>query len=257
MWVDSHCHINYEGLVQDISGVMKRMSDAQVSHALCIGVSRPEWNSMMALIEGLPNIFGTIGVHPDSKDAEETSVEELLSWSSHPKVVGLGETGLDYYRTQGDMTWQHERFRTHIQAARLSGLPLVVHTRSSAQDTINLLKYEGEGRIHGVMHCFTESWDIAKQALDLGFYISISGIVTFKNALVVQEVATKIPLDRLLIETDAPFLAPVPFRGKINEPSYVVHVAKKIADLRSMPIEKIAQCTSDNFFQLFSKCTAS
>ncbi|WP_024301484.1 TatD family hydrolase [Pseudogulbenkiania sp. MAI-1] len=253
MLVDSHCHINFPDLAARLPEVLANMRQNGVSHALVIGVSRPKYPEVLALAEAHDNLYATVGVHPDDPDAVEYSEDELVAHAAHPKVVGIGETGLDYHWCQGDLTWQHERFRTHIRAARRVGLPLVIHTRESAADTVRLMREENAGEAGGVMHCFTESWEVAQQALDLGFYISLSGIVTFKNALQVKEVAQKVPLDRLLVETDSPYLAPVPFRGKTNEPAYVKHVAEHIAELRGLSFEAVAEATTDNFFRLFAK----
>jgi TatD DNase family protein len=253
MLVDSHCHINFPDLAARLPEVLANMRHNGVSHALVIGVSRPKYPEVLALAEAHDNLFATVGVHPDDPDAEEFSEDELVAHAAHPKVVGIGETGLDYHWCEGDLTWQHERFRTHIRAARRVGLPLVIHTRESAADTVRLMREENAGEVGGVMHCFTESWEVAQAALDQGFYISLSGIVTFKNALQVKEVAQKVPLDRLLVETDSPYLAPVPFRGKTNEPAYVKHVAEHIAELRGLSFEAVAAATTDNFFRLFAK----
>lgn len=253
MLVDSHCHINFPDLAARLPEVLANMRHNGVSHALVIGVSRPKYPEVLALAEAHDNLYATVGVHPDDPEAEEYSEDELVAHAAHPKVVGIGETGLDYHWCQGDLAWQHERFRTHIRAARRVGLPLVIHTRESAADTVQLMREENAGEAGGVMHCFTESWEVAQQALDLGFYISLSGIVTFKNALQVKEVAQKVPLDRLLVETDSPYLAPVPFRGKTNEPAYVKHVAEHIAELRGLSFEAVAEATTDNFFRLFAK----
>ena len=253
MLVDSHCHINFPDLAARLPEVLANMRHNGVSHALVIGVSRPKYPEVLALAEAHDNLFATVGVHPDDPDAEEFSEDELVAHAAHPKVVGIGETGLDYHWCEGDLTWQHERFRTHIRAAHRVGLPLVIHTRESAADTVRLMREENAGEVGGVMHCFTESWEVAQAALDQGFYISLSGIVTFKNALQVKEVAQKVPLDRLLVETDSPYLAPVPFRGKTNEPAYVKHVAEHIAELRGLSFEAVAAATTDNFFRLFAK----
>ena len=256
MLVDSHCHINFPDLAARMPEVLANMAANGVSHAMVIGVSKPKYPEVLALAEAHANLFATVGIHPDDPDAEEFSEDELVAHAAHPKVVGIGETGLDYHWCQGDLAWQHERFAVHIRAARRTGLPLVIHTRSSAQDTVRLMREHGADAVGGVMHCFTESWDIARLALDLGFYISLSGIVTFKNAAVVKEVAQKVPLDRLLVETDSPYLAPVPFRGKPNEPAYVPYVAAEIARLRGIDVETVASATSANFFRLFSRAQA-
>ena len=253
MLVDSHCHINFPDLAARMPEVLANMAANGVSHAMVIGVSRPKYPEVLALAEAHANLFATVGIHPDDPEAEEFSEDELVAHALHPKVVGIGETGLDYHWCQGDLAWQHERFAVHIRAARRTGLPLVIHTRSSAADTVRMMREHGADQAGGVMHCFTEDWDTARAALDLGFYISLSGIVTFKNAAVVKEVAQKVPLERLLVETDSPFLAPVPFRGKTNEPAYVKHVAEHIAELRGLSFEAVAAATTDNYFRLFAK----
>lgn len=251
MFIDSHCHINFPDFAEDIDGVISRMRDALVSHAMCISVTYPEWPSVVALAERYENIYATAGVHPDYEDIEEPSVESLLARAKHPKVLAIGETGLDYYRLQGDLEWQRERFRTHIRAARECAKPLVIHTRSASEDTLRIMREEKAHEAGGVMHCFTETWDVAQAAMDMGFYVSFSGIVSFKSAKELQAVARQVPLERMLIETDAPYLAPVPFRGKRNEPSYVREVANAIATLRAVPIDEIAKATTANFKRAF------
>jgi TatD DNase family protein len=253
MLVDSHCHLNFPDLAGRLPEVFAKMDANGVQQAVVIGVSKPRYPEVLALAEAHERLYATVGVHPDDPEAEEFSEDELVAHADHPKVVAIGETGLDYHWCKGDLAWQHERFRVHIRAARRSGLPLVIHTRESAADTIAIMKEAGADAAGGVMHCFTETWDIARAALDLGFYISISGIVTFKNAAVVKEVASKVPLDRLLVETDSPYLAPVPYRGKTNEPGYVRHVAEQIAELRGLSLEQVAAATTDNVYRLFSK----
>lgn len=253
MLVDSHCHLNFPDLVARLPEVLANMQAQQVTHALVIGVTLPDFPAVLALAEQHAHLWATVGVHPDNPDAVEPTCAQLIDLARHPRVVGIGETGLDYYWCKGDVSWQQQRFRTHIQAARASGLPLVVHTRDAVVDTLRLLAEEEAGRCGGVMHCFTESWEHAQQALDLGLYISISGIVTFKNATQVQEVASKVPLDRLLVETDSPYLAPVPYRGKQNQPAYVRQVAAYIAQLRGISYDTLARATSENFFRLFAK----
>lgn len=237
--------------------LLANMRDNQVTHALCISVTLEAFPNVLALAETHPNLYATVGVHPDTEDVSEPSVEQLVALADHPRVVGIGETGLDYYRLNGrsiaDMEWQRERFRVHIAAARQTGKPLVIHTRASAEDTLRLMAEEQAGEAGGVMHCFTETWDVAKRALDLGFHISFSGIVTFKSAADLQETAKKVPLDRMLIETDSPYLAPVPYRGKTNQPAWVRHVGECIATLRGLPLEQVAEQTTDNFFCLFNK----
>lgn len=251
MLVDSHCHLDFPDLAGRLPDVLQRMQENRVDLAVCIGVNLEDFPKVLALAEAQPNLFATVGVHPEYTDVEEPRQERLVELASHPKVIAIGETGLDYYWQKDQPEWQRERFRTHIRAAKVCGKPLVVHTRDSAVDTLRLLKEEGAGAVGGVMHCFTENWEIAAQALDLGFYLSFSGIVTFKNALVVKEVAQKCPLDRMLVETDAPYLAPVPYRGKQNQPAYVRYVAEEIARLRSLSFEEVAMATTDNFLRLF------
>ncbi len=202
-------------------------------------------------VEAHDNLFAGVGVHPDHQEGQDPTVDELLALATHPKVVAIGETGLDYYRLTGDLEWQRDRFRRHIRAAKECGKPLIIHTRSSAEDTVKVLREEGADSVGGVFHCFTESPEVAQQALDLGFYISMSGIVTFKNAVVLKEIARVIPLDRLLVETDSPYLAPVPHRGKRNEPAYVRHVAEEVAKLRGIEYSALAEATTRNFFRLF------
>lgn len=256
MFVDSHCHLNFPDLAKDLDLHLAQMLENKVSHALCVGVDLENLPQIFALAEEHENLFASVGVHPSHEEGEEPSLERLLELTQWPKVVAIGETGLDYYWHKDKPEWQRERFRTHIRAACATGLPLIIHTRESAADTLQILREEGAERVGGVMHCFTESWEVAEQALALGFYISFSGIVTFKTAQELKEVAKRVPLDRLLIETDAPYLAPVPFRGKMNHPALVKHVAEHIADLRGMPIAELAAATSDNFFRLFARARA-
>lgn len=227
------------------------MAENRVTHALCIGVNLPELPGVLQLAADHPNIYASVGVHPDYEGTPEPSIDTLTELSRRDKVVAIGETGLDYFRVSGDLEWQRTRFRTHIRAARECGKPLVIHTRSAAADTLAIMREERAGEAGGVMHCFTESWDVARGALDLGFHISFSGIVTFKNAQEIKDVARRVPLDRMLIETDSPYLAPVPFRGKLNEPAYVRYVAEEIARLRDISVEEVAAATSTNFFRLF------
>lgn len=227
------------------------MTLSQVTHALCVSTTLENFNEVLSLATSHPRLFASVGVHPSEKDCEEPSVEDLVRLSAHSKVVAIGETGLDYYWDKGDTGWQRDRFRVHIRAAAQVEKPLIVHTRDAAGDTISIMRDEGARRAGGVMHCFTETVEVARQALDLGFFISLSGIVTFKSAAQVREVAAMVPLDRLLIETDSPYLAPVPHRGKTNEPSFVVHVANEIARIKSIPIEEVARVTTANFQKLF------
>lgn len=260
MFTDSHCHLTFPELAAQIPAIREAMTRAQVERALCICTSLEEFPAVHELSTRYDNFWATVGVHPDNEGVKEPSLEALLSRGRMPRVVGVGETGLDYYRLAGrsiaDMGWQRDRFRTHIQAARQLGLPLVVHTRSASEDTLAILREQGEdgsaGSAGGVFHCFTESMEVARAALDLGFYISFSGIVTFKTAQDIRDVAAMVPLDRMLIETDSPYLAPVPYRGKTNNPSYVPHVAKQLAGVRGVTVETIAQATSANFSRLFA-----
>jgi TatD DNase family protein len=251
MFVDSHCHLNFPELAADIPAVLEAMAANRVTNALCISVTLPELPQVLQLAADHANLNATVGVHPDTEDSLEPSVADLVALAARPKVVAIGETGLDYYRLTGDLSWQRERFRTHIRAARETGKPLVIHTRAAADDTLAIMREEGAGAAGGVMHCFTETWEVAAAALDLGFHISFSGIVTFKNAQTIKDVARRVPLERMLIETDAPYLAPVPFRGKTNQPAYVRYVAEEIARLRGVGVEEIAAATSANFFRLF------
>lgn len=251
MLVDSHCHLDFPELAGNLPDIFTRMRANDVGHALCVSVNMEDFPKVLALAQAHDQLFASVGVHPDYPDASEPSAEELARIARNQKIVAIGETGLDYYRLSGDLEWQRTRFRTHIRAAKLCGKPLIIHTRAAAEDTIRLMREEGAGEIGGVMHCFTESWEVAKAALDLGFYISFSGIVTFKNAKALKEVAIKVPLERLLIETDAPYLAPVPYRGKINDPSLVKHVANEIARLKGCSFDVVSAQTTENFFNLF------
>lgn len=251
MLVDSHCHLDFPELAPQLDSVLTLMRDNQVVRALCISVKLEDFPNVRALAERYPQLYASVGVHPDYEGVAEPTVKELVALAAHERILGIGETGLDYYRLTGDLGWQRERFRTHIRAARECGKPLIVHTRSAADDTLRIMREERAGEARGVMHCFTESWEVAASAMDLGFYISFSGIVTFKNARSLKEVASKVPLERMLIETDSPYLAPVPFRGKVNQPGLVKHVAEEIARLRGVPFEDVARATTENFHKLF------
>ncbi len=251
-FIDSHCHINFPDLVENITGVLARMQQNEVLAALCVSVNLADFPQVLALAVQYPNIYASVGVHPDYEDVEEPSVARLVELAQHPKIIAIGETGLDYFRLSGDLEWQRNRFRNHIRASRECGKPLIIHTRSAAEDTLRLMREEGAEHAAGVMHCFTENWEVAQAALDMGFYISFSGIVTFKNALQIKEVAQRVPLDRMLIETDSPYLAPVPFRGKLNQPAYVKHVAEEIALLRGISVTEVGLKTSENFARLFA-----
>ena len=267
MYTDSHCHLNFPELMGQLDSIKQAMQAAQVGRALCICTTMEDFDSVHGLAMAHDNMWATVGVHPDNEGVREPTLQDLLEGAARPKVVAIGETGLDYYqmeerkggRTVADMAWQRERFRTHIRAARQTHLPLVIHTRQASDDTIAILKEEGEsggaGSAGGVFHCFTESMQVAKAALDLGFYISLSGILTFKTAADLREVAKFVPDDRLLIETDSPYLAPVPYRGQLNNPSYVPYVAKLLGELRGSTSEAIGELTTRNFFNLFvAKC---
>ncbi|APV51041.1 DNAase [Betaproteobacteria bacterium GR16-43] len=252
MLIDSHCHLDFPELRSDLGGVLDRMRGNGVTHALTISTTLETFPAVREVARSQPNLWCSAGVHPDElRDGREVGLEELLGMADDPKVVAIGETGLDYFRVEGDTEWQRERFRVHIRAARACGKPLVIHTRESAADTVRILREERASEVGGVMHCFTENWEVAQAAIDLGFYISLSGIVTFKNAAVVKDVAFRVPLDRLLVETDSPYLAPVPHRGKTNEPAFVRHVAEEIARLKAVSLEAVAEATTANFFALF------
>ena len=261
MFTDSHCHLTFPELTRDWPQIDTAMREAGVTRALCICTTCEEFEQVHALAMRDARLCATVGVHPDSEGVREPDQALLEHWAARPRVVGIGETGLDYYRLNGrswdDMAWQRERFRVHIRAARATGLPLVVHTRSAAEDTLQILREEGEdgsaGSAGGVFHCFTETQAVARAALDMGFYISFSGILTFKSAQDLRDVAAFVPLDRLLIETDSPYLAPVPYRGKTNNPSYVPQVAHELARLRGMPVDDVARLTSSNFDTLFMR----
>ncbi|MEO8003856.1 MAG: TatD family hydrolase [Betaproteobacteria bacterium] len=250
-FVDSHCHINFPDLAADLSAVMAAMAANDVTHALCVSVNLETFPQVLSIAERFPNVYASAGVHPDDRSGEEPTLERLLALSDHPRVVAIGETGLDYYRVEGDTEWQRERFRTHIRAARQSRKPLIIHTREAAEDTLKVMREESASEIGGVMHCFTESADVARRAMEMNFMISFSGIVTFKNALSLKEVALEVPLDNMLIETDSPYLAPVPYRGKTNQPAYVRYVAEEIARLKNVSVEEVAEATTANFFRLF------
>jgi len=260
MLIDSHCHLSFPELAGQIDDVLARMAAADVVGALNVCVTLEEFPRVRALAERHPQIWCSVGVHPDyipegsrgERAIEEPTVERLVELADHPRVVAIGETGLDYYRLKEPLDWQRSRFRTHIRAAKIAGKPLIIHCRAAADDTLRLLREEGADEVGGVMHCFTESWEVARAALDLDFYVSFSGIVSFKSATALQEVARRVPLDRLLIETDAPYLAPVPHRGEVNEPAYVGHVAARIDELRGLEANTVATVSASNFMKLFN-----
>ena len=251
VFVDSHCHLSYPELAADLDGVVARMRSAGVGAALTVCTTLEEFPAVHAIATRFDGIYASVGVHPDNQDVREPDVETLVELAGRSKVIAIGETGLDYYRLAEPLEWQRERFRVHIRAARRAGKPLIIHTRAAAADTLRLMREEGAAAAGGVMHCFTETAEVARAALDLGFHISFSGIVTFKNAVDLQQVAREIPADRLLIETDSPYLAPVPHRGKTNEPGYVPHVAHKLAELRGVSAEQIRVTSTENFRCLF------
>lgn len=257
MYVDSHCHLSFPELAEKLPEIRIAMAEAGVDRALCICTTLEEFERVHALALGYENFWCSAGVHPDNEDVREPDVDDLLALAARPKVVAIGETGLDYYRlgarSIADMEWQRQRYRVHIRASRASGLPLVIHTRSASADTLAVLREEGEGRAQGVFHCFTETAEVARAALDLGFYISFSGILTFKTAAELRAVAAFVPLDRCLIETDSPYLAPVPYRGKVNSPAYVPWVARQLAAVKGLELEVVAAATSRNFERLFAR----
>jgi len=251
--VDSHCHLDFEPLHANLPQVLQNARDNGVGHMLCVAVTLEKFPAVCALARAHANIYASVGVHPNEQQGEVPSAEELARLALDEKVVAIGETGLDYYRSTGDMDWQRERFRRHIRAAKQCRKPLIVHTREAAADTLTILREEGAAAIGGVMHCFTETWEVAREALDLGFFISFSGILTFRNADALRAVARQVPADRLLIETDAPYLAPVPHRGRTNEPAFVRYVAECLAEVRGVTLADIADQTTRNFFALFNR----
>lgn len=251
MFIDSHCHMDFPDLALREDELLANMRQQKVSHALCVSVNIEQWPRVIAMATRHDNIFASVGVHPDYEDVTEPDVARLVEFAAHPRVVAIGETGLDYFRFTGDLEWQRERFRTHIRAARECGKPLIVHTRSAAEDTLAIMREERAHEVGGVMHCFTESREVAEASIDMGFCISFSGIVTFKNAQALRDIARTIPARAMLIETDSPYLAPVPYRGKMNEPAFVPHVAAELARIRDISVEQVAQITTGNFFRLF------
>ena len=251
--IDSHCHLNFPELINRIPEVLQNASDNDIDRMLCIATSWENRPEVLGLAEQYPQIYAAVGIHPTTEGGYEPTTDELVKAADHPRVIAIGETGLDYFRSSGVLTWQHERFHRHIDAGKQTGLPIIIHTRSAAEDTMSTLREHNATDCGGVMHCFAEDWAVAEQALDIGFYISFSGIVTFKSAKSVQEVAQKAPLDRILVETDAPYLAPTPHRGKTNEPAYTKHTAEFVAKLRGISYEELRDATTENFYQLFSK----
>ncbi|HFE48549.1 MAG TPA: TatD family deoxyribonuclease [Chromatiaceae bacterium] len=253
MLIDSHCHLDRVDSAPHggFSGLLEHIRGQGVGRMLCVSIDLESYPAMLALVEEQPDISVSVGVHPCDHDREEPTVEKLVDLAGHAKNVAIGETGLDYFRAEGGLDWQRERFRTHIRAAREAGKPLIIHTREAREDTIRILREENAAEIGGVMHCFTETWEMAEQAMELGFYVSFSGIITFKNAAELREVVKRMPLERMLIETDSPYLAPVPHRGKPNQPGWVSHVAECVAGLRELPVDEIARITRENFYRLF------
>ena len=252
MLVDSHCHLDFPELADKLDSVFDLMRENRVEAALCVSVTLEDFPRVRGLAESYPNVYASVGIHPDYEGVAPVSVAELVALAEHPKIVAIGETGLDYYRLKGDLEWQRERFRTHIRAARECKKPLIIHTREAAQDTLRIMREEGAEKAGGVMHCFTETLDVAKAAMDLGFYISFSGIVTFKNAKSIKGVAREVPLANLLVETDSPYLAPVPYRGRTNQPGYVKHVAEEIALLKEIDFSQVCVETTKSFYKLFN-----
>jgi len=252
--VDSHCHLDrleFDKLGGDLDAALATAREHGVGYMLCVCIDMDNFPAVLALARRHPNVFASVGVHPNERDTREPASDELIAFAGDERVIAVGETGLDYFRSAGDLEWQRERFRRHIRAAIAAGKPLIVHSRDARRDTLDILREEGAAKIGGVMHCFSEDWDMAQQAMDLNFYISFSGIVTFKNAVALKEVARRVPLERLLVETDAPYLTPAPFRGKTNQPAYVRYVAEHIAELRGESFKRIAEATTANFFRLF------
>lgn len=257
MIVDSHCHLNileFDKLGKNLPEALDFASEHGVKYGLCVAIDLTSFPEVLAIAKHYPNVFASVGVHPNSNVDAEPTVDELVRLADEDKVIAIGETGLDYFRSQGDLSWQHERFRTHIAAAKITGKPLIIHCRDAKEDTLRILAEEGADQVGGVMHCFVEDWATAQAAMALNFYISFSGIVTFKSAEALREVATVMPLEKMLVETDCPYLAPVPHRGKTNQPAYVKHVVDTIAELRGTTSEEIAQATTENFFRLFNAC---
>lgn len=251
MFIDSHCHVNFPELAADLDAVTAAMAANKVTHALCVCVNLEHFASVLEVAQRYSNIYASAGVHPDERSGEEPDIDRLVALAVHPKVVAIGETGLDYYRIEGDAEWQRQRFRTHIRAAKRCAKPLIIHTREAAADTLRIMREEKASEAGGVMHCFTETAEMARAAMEMNFLISFSGIVTFKNATALKEVAREVPLDNMLIETDSPYLAPIPYRGKTNQPAYVRFVAEEIARLKGIPVDSVAAATSANFFKLF------
>jgi TatD DNase family protein len=255
MLVDSHCHLDMldlQSFEDGVTGVLAAAREQGVGHMLCVSVNLEDYPNMLSLVEDCDEVTVSVGVHPNEQGGRDPAPEELVALAAHPKVVAIGETGLDYFRSEGDLDWQRQRFRNHIAAAKQCGKPLIIHSRDAREDTLKVMEEEGASAVRGVMHCFTGDWDMAQRAIDMDFYISFSGIVTFNSARELKEIAQKIPVDRMLVETDCPYLAPVPHRGKPNQPAYVRHVAEHIAELRGETLDSIASATTENFTALFN-----
>lgn len=255
MFIDSHCHLDRIDLKpynDDFATFVEQARSQQIQHMLCIAIDLESYPDMLALVEPYEDISLSVGVHPNVTEGREPTVDELMQLANHSKIIAIGETGLDYFHSKGDLEWQHQRFKNHITVAKNLNKPLIIHTREAGHDSLDVLRAAGADQVGGIIHCFTEDWAYAEKALDLNFYISFSGIVTFKNALAIKEVAQKVPAERFLIETDSPYLAPVPYRGKPNYPTYVRHVAEHIAELRNTTVEAIAEQSSSNFKNLFA-----
>jgi TatD DNase family protein len=255
MLVDSHCHLDRVNLDQyegDFSRFVSATLENGVGHMLCVSIDLESWPAMVSLVDKFPQVSISVGVHPNDQDRHDPLAAELIELARHPKVVAIGETGLDYFHGKGELDWQRERFRQHIQAATGAEMPLIIHSRDAKEDTISIMQTQGADRAGGVMHCFTEDWAMAAQAIEMGFYISFSGIITFKNAAELREVVKQVPIERLLIETDSPYLAPVPFRGKPNQPRYVRQVAECIADIKNLSVDEVARLTTENYYQCFT-----
>ena len=260
MLVDSHCHLDRLDLSQvdgKLTGLLTAAAELDVAHFLCVSINLEDYPAMLAIAEQHDRISASVGLHPNEQDGHDPGIDELVDYAKHPKVIAIGETGLDYFRSEGDLEWQRDRFRRHIAAAKQTGKPLIIHSRDAKEDTLKILEEESAGEVGGVMHCFTGDWDMAQRAMDLNFYISFSGIVTFKNARELQEIATRMPAERYLVETDSPYLAPVPHRGKPNQPAFVRHVAEFIAELRGESYEQVAAVTTENFRTLFKVSVSS
>jgi TatD DNase family protein len=254
MLVDSHCHLDrldLEPFGGDLANVLQQAGENGVGRFLCVAIDRGNIPDVIAIAERFDNVYASVGVHPNEEEDGEVTTDELIALSGHPKVIAIGETGLDYFRSEGGLEWQKQRFRNHIAAAKACRKPLIIHSRDAREDTIRLMREEGAHEAGGIMHCFVEDWETAQQAMEMGFYISFSGIVTFRNAEPLREVARRVPAERLLVETDSPYLAPVPHRGKSNQPAYVRHVAEFLAELRGVSFEEMSALTTDNFNRLF------